>query len=177
MEKLIMKQLIKNIAFHSAVLFPFQINISETSARRILTTWSPCPVGNCKAENEVNVQYDLQIIIPAYNVQNYISQCLQSVLYQKTHYRYMVTIVDDGSTDTTSTIIHKFVERKDYSCTVKLITQKNHGLSAARNSGLQKIYGQYVMFVDSDDILQANAVEEMLNIAYKQDADIVQEFR
>ena len=118
----------------------------------------------------------VSIIVSCYNQGLYLKEAINSILEQ-TYKEWECIIIDDGSTDTTSTIIHKFVERKDYSCTVKLITQKNHGLSAARNSGLQKIYGQYVMFVDSDDILQANAVEDMLNIAYKQDADIVQEFR
>lgn len=112
----------------------------------------------------------LDIIVPAYNVENYIKDCIDSILKQKTHYSYKVIIVDDGSTDYTGAVVDKYRTRKE----VFVIHQKNKGLSAARNAGLEQSTSKYVMFVDSDDCLPPHAVEKLLITAEKEDADLVQ---
>lgn len=114
--------------------------------------------------------YDLTIIIPVYNVEEYIEECLVSIINQKTKYCFEIIIVDDGSTDkTVNTIIKKFNNEK-----VKLYQQKNAGQSAARNKAISLSQGKYIMFVDGDDVLLPNAIENMMNEAYEKKADIVE---
>lgn len=125
---------------------------------------------SCICINRINKQYDLHIIVPVYNVEKYVDKCLMSILNQKTSYSYFVTVINDGSTDCTSELLSKYLNEKN----MEVITQKNQGLSAARNTGLKLIKGRYVMFVDSDDYLQDNAVELLMNCAMKEHADIVQ---
>ena len=114
-------------------------------------------------------RYDLQIIVPAYNVDKYIKECLDSIINQKTRYSYQVIIINDGSTDTTLQIINNYI-----SDNVQIINQNNQGLSSARNRGLKFINSRYIMFVDSDDSIQENTIETLLYEAYKSNADIVE---
>lgn len=111
----------------------------------------------------------LDIIVPAYNVEKYIDDCISSILKQKTDYPFRTIIVDDGSSDSTGSKIDKY--QNDNS--VVVIHQKNGGMSAARNAGLNVSSAKYVMFVDSDDCLPKFAVEKMLNTTVSTNADIV----
>lgn len=111
----------------------------------------------------------LDIIVPAYNVEKYIDECITSILQQKTHYSFRTIIIDDGSSDNTSARIDKY---QNYNSVV-IIHQKNGGMSAARNAGLDLSLAKYVMFVDSDDCLPKCAVEIMINTAESTNADIV----
>lgn len=121
-------------------------------------------------ENEiVEPTVDLQIIIPIYKVEKYLDICLQSVLNQETSYTFKVVAVNDGSPDRCGEILEKY--RNDDR--VIIITQENKGLSGARNAGLKTIFGRYVTFVDSDDMLAPGAIQAWLDTAYKNDADIV----
>ncbi len=96
----------------------------------------------------------LSIIIPVYNVERYIEQCLQSVLNQSyTHYE--VICVNDGSNDNSLGILNRY--KAQYS-QIKVINQHNQGLSVARNNGLRKATGDYILFLDSDDWLTENAL-------------------
>lgn len=113
---------------------------------------------------------DLQIIVPAYNVDSYIDHCIQSVLSQKTKYSYELIIINDGSTDNTGKIIAKY---EDYKY-VTIITQENRGFSGARNSALRAIRSKYIMFLDSDDALAPDAIDDLMDMAYTYHADIVQ---
>lgn len=113
---------------------------------------------------------DLQIIVPAYNVDSYIDHCIQSVLSQKTKYSYELIIINDGSTDCTGKIIAKY---EDYKC-VTIITQENRGFSGARNRALRAIRSKYIMFLDSDDALAPGAIDYLMDMAYTYHADIVQ---
>ena len=81
----------------------------------------------------MNLQYDLQIIIPAYNAEKYIEKCLNSILSQKTQYTYVITVINDGSTDETSQILSKYLDDEH----VDIISQSNKGFSEARNRGLK----------------------------------------
>lgn len=111
----------------------------------------------------------LDIIVPAYNVEKYIDDCISSILKQKTHYLFRTIIVDDGSSDSTGSKIDKYQGRDN----VLIIHQSNGGLSAARNTGLKRSSAKYVMFADSDDSLPKFAVEKMLSKAESSGADIV----
>lgn len=152
--------------------FPLKSKMSVDMARYILENYSPRPMGNCYAVNKLDLQYDLQIIIPAYNTERYIRECLKSVFMQETQYSVLATIINDGSTDRTGEIIADCVEKKKIK--VEVITQENRGFSGARNRGLETIKGRYILFLDSDDILPANSIERMVSKAYNEDADLVQ---
>lgn len=96
----------------------------------------------------------LSIIIPAYNAEAYLPQCLDSILAQK-HQDCEVIVVDDGSTDGTATQLQRYPD-------VKVIHQENRGMSTARNRGLDEARGEYILFVDSDDLLTDGALETLV---------------
>lgn len=118
----------------------------------------------------MNSQYDLQIIIPAYNAEKYIEKCLNSILSQKTQYTYVITVINDGSTDETSQILSKYLDDEH----IDIISQSNKGFSGARNCGLKNLVGHYLMFVDSDDWICEDAIEKLMNKSIEWDADIVE---
>jgi len=95
------------------------------------------------------------IIIPVYNVENYLEQCLNSVLNQ-TFADYEVVCVNDGSTDGSLEILNNFAEKNSR---FQIIDQKNGGLSDARNTGIKAAKGDYIFLLDSDDWITENALE------------------
>lgn len=117
-----------------------------------------------------NPVWDLDIIIPCYNVQKTIRKCLDSCLEQKTNYSVRIIVINDGSTDLTSTILDKY---KGYS-NMLIVSQKNKGHSGARNTGLDLSNSKYLMFVDSDDFLAPDAIEKLMSVAMKKDAALVE---
>lgn len=117
----------------------------------------------------LNPKYDLQVVIPVYNVEKFVKECVDSVLNQQTRYSYIVILVNDGSTDSSAEIIRQYEGRAD----VRIITQNNAGLSAARNAAIKSIDAKHLMFVDSDDRLPQGTIEKMLTVAYEKDADVV----
>lgn len=114
----------------------------------------------------------VSVIVPVWNVEKYIEKCLDSLVNQSLE-DIEIIVVNDGSPDNSQKIIDKFV--KKYPKKVKSFIKKNGGLSSARNYGLEKVSKQseYIMFVDSDDWLSKNALEEMYNNAKKNNSDIV----
>ena len=112
----------------------------------------------------------ISVIIPVYNVEKYLSQCLESVIHQ-TYRDLEIIVIDDGSTDNGPRICDEFAERDNR---IKVIHQKNGGAASARNAGLRIATGEYLAFVDSDDYLEANAYETMLGIMHRTGADIVE---
>lgn len=91
----------------------------------------------------------LSIIIPVYNVERYLRQCLESCLSQDVpKSQYEVIIVNDGSPDNSQAIIDEYSSKYD---NVRVLKKKNGGLSSARNAGLNIASGDYIWFVDSDD--------------------------
>ena len=92
----------------------------------------------------------ISIIIPAYNVENYIAACLQSVIEQ-TYKALDIIVVNDGSKDKTGKIADSYAERDER---VHVIHQENGGLPNARNTGMRYAQGEYIMFLDSDDWLE-----------------------
>ena len=103
------------------------------------------------------------IIIPVYNVEKYIQECLESVINQSEK-DYEVIVVNDGTKDHSMEIV------KDYD--VRVINQENQGLSAARNAGAKKAKGDYILFVDSDDTIEKDLIKK-LKEASKDNPDII----
>ena len=103
------------------------------------------------------------IIIPVYNVEKYIGKCLDSVMNQ-TYHDYEVIVVNDGTKDSSMNIVNNY--------DVKVINQKNQGLSAARNTGVKEAKGEYILFLDSDDSIEKDLLKE-LNKSLKNNPDLV----
>ena len=114
---------------------------------------------------------ELSIIIPVYNVEKYLEECLQSV-YKITGISKEIIIVNDGSTDNSDVIINKFLNLYPDDTVVE--TQSNKGQSTARNIGLTLATGEYILFLDSDDTFVDNTIFELLRYAQKHDLDLLQ---
>lgn len=111
----------------------------------------------------------VSLIIPVYNVENYIEKCLNSVVNQ-TLKDMEVIIVNDGSKDLSKQKIQKYLEKYPW---IKYLEKENGGLSDARNYGMPYATGKYIAFLDSDDYVEETMYEEMYNIAEKENADMV----
>ena len=99
----------------------------------------------------------VSVIIPVYNVEKYLHQCLDSVLNQS-YKNLEIILVDDGSTDRCGEICDLYAHRDPR---IKVFHQENKGLSRARNTGLSQVCGKYITFIDSDDWLKTDAIEIM----------------
>jgi len=154
------------------LLLPIQVRKDIDSPEQYLNTISLEKRNSCICNNHIeeNPRYDLEIIIPVYNVEKYLEQCVQSIINQQTHYTYKAIFVNDGSTDGSRAILEKYAH---YPC-VTIIDTPNQGVSAARNLPLKNIDAKYVMYVDSDDYLSQDAVEKLMNKAEETNADIVE---
>lgn len=111
----------------------------------------------------------ISVIIPVYNVQDYLSECLDSIINQ-TLKDIEIICVNDGSTDSSLEILEKYA-KKDSRITI--INQKNCGLGCARNSGLLQASGEYISFIDSDDYISLDSYESLYNNAISNNSDIV----
>lgn len=118
----------------------------------------------------------LSIIIPLYNCEKEISQCLTSIYdnirYSTYHTEIEVIIVDDGSTDDSVKIVDNFISDKN-TTNFYLYKKNNGGVSSARNVGLEYAIGDYMWFIDSDDFILPNCIESVLNIICNSDADLL----
>lgn len=115
----------------------------------------------------------LSIIIPVFNVEAYIQTCLDSVFQQDLEKEeFEIIIVNDGSTDKSMEIVLDSVsQHKDFH--VIQINQENQGLSVARNHGMKVASGEYIMFIDSDDLLYKNSISHLLKMALMTEADLI----
>lgn len=113
---------------------------------------------------------NVSVIVPVYNVEKYLDKCLNSLVNQDFD-NYEIIIVNDGSPDNSETIINKY--EKKYKDKVRSYKKKNGGISSARNFGLEKSTGSYLMFVDSDDYVATNYISSLYNEAISNDYDIV----
>jgi glycosyltransferase involved in cell wall biosynthesis len=116
-----------------------------------------------------SIIYDLSIIVPCYNVQQYITECIESIIRQETSYTYELIVVNDGSEDKTYDLLEQL--QKLYS--FRLIHQENQGSGSARNRGIAIAAGTYYMFVDSDDRLKPGYIQRMLDATNHFRVDIV----
>lgn len=111
----------------------------------------------------------ISVIIPVYNIEEYIEDCVNSVIVQK--YRdWECILVDDGSTDRSGHICD-YLAKKD--CRIRVIHQKNQGLSAARNSGLRNSMGRYVFFLDGDDLIRSDTLYNFYGMVSEFPVDVV----
>ena len=111
----------------------------------------------------------VSVVVPVYNAEKYIYKAVDSILEQ-TYKNIEIILVDDGSPDNCPGICDEYALKDKR---VKVIHQKNMGLSAARTSGILEAQGEYIGFVDSDDWIEVDMVEKMINAAEINDADIV----
>ena len=110
----------------------------------------------------------VSIIVPVYNLENYITETLKTILNQS-YTNLEIIIIDDCSSDDTFSVINQISDAR-----LKIFRQKkNMGVSAARNLGLSVATGEFVQFVDGDDLLESNAVEQLIEIVTKENCDIV----
>lgn len=121
-------------------------------------------------ENSIDEIYDLQIIIPCYNSEKFLKQCMHSI--GKIKHPNLITFVDDGSTDNTSKILKDYASKN---ANIEIIRKENGGLSSARNFALKHIKAKYILFLDSDDMLENfhGEIDEILDIALRSGADFV----
>ena len=161
------------------LLYPFYHSPSTRAEREYieracdrLYTLHPDVGQSALSQNKLerSFQYDLQIIVPAYNVESYIAECIDSILAQRTSFRILVTVVNDGSTDQTFSVLQRYADCPE----ICIIQQENKGFSGARNAALKHIRASYIMFVDADDKLPEGAVESLMRSALRTDADIVE---
>lgn len=118
----------------------------------------------------IKVPSRISIIVPVYNVENYLAKCLGSLVNQ-THQDIEILVVDDGSKDDSGAIIKNYAEK--YPDKIKAFTKENGGLSDARNFGIDRATGDYIGFVDSDDYITETMFEEMLLLGQKHKAEII----
>jgi CDP-glycerol glycerophosphotransferase len=110
----------------------------------------------------------VSIVLPVYKVEEYLAECLDSILMQDLA-SYEVIVVDDGSPDRSAAIARSYARRDRR---IRLMRQRNAGLGAARNAGLRKAKGRYLMFVDSDDRLAAGALSALVRSCERSGSDI-----
>ena len=110
----------------------------------------------------------ISIVVPVYNVERYLEQCLDSLINQ-TLKDIEIIIVNDGSTDGSMTILEELAAQDER---IKLFSQENQGQSIARNFALQKVGGKYLYFMDSDDWVDLNFIETLTNEINKADFDV-----
>lgn len=111
----------------------------------------------------------VSIIIPAFNCENYIKECLDSVINQ-TYDNIECLVINDGSYDDTSLIVDQYASKYKF---IRHIYKKNGGLSSARNLGICKATGKYIFFLDSDDWIEPDCISKTVTEAEKNKADIV----
>ena len=97
----------------------------------------------------------VSVIIPIYNTEKYLAECLESIINQ-TLKQIEIICIDDGSSDGSAAILKEYAQND---LRISMYTQKNRGVSAARNVGVRHARGKYLFFMDSDDILEKNALE------------------
>lgn len=111
----------------------------------------------------------ISVIIPVYNIEEYLDKCIQSILLQNFS-EYEVILVDDGSTDKSGKICDEYSQKYSQ---IKVIHQANKGLGGARNTGIEAACGEYLLFVDSDDSVKENMFSFLYNTAFENDSDMV----
>lgn len=113
----------------------------------------------------------LSIIVPVYNVADYLAKCLDSLLAQDLpQNEYEIIVVNDGSTDNSVDIAQQYADKY---ANVTLINQENQGLSGARNTGIKHAKGDYIQFVDSDDYLEENVLGRLIKQVENDDLDVL----
>ena len=116
-----------------------------------------------------SIMVKVSVIIPVYNVEPYLKQCMDSVVGQ-TLKEIEIICVDDGSTDGSLDILREYAAEDNR---IQIIEQKNAGAGAARNNGMRHATGKYLSFLDSDDFFEPRMLEKAYDLAEKDQADFV----
>ena len=111
----------------------------------------------------------ISVIVPVYNIERYVERCLKSIIKQ-TYENVEIILVDDGSKDKSGEICDRYAEENKR---IKVIHQKNQGLSAARNKGIEIATGKYIAFIDGDDYIHKQFIEILYRELIDKNADIV----
>lgn len=119
--------------------------------------------------NDENAKLKVSIIVPVYNVENYIEKCLDSLLSQSLK-EIEIIVVNDGSTDNSYEIIKSIMDK--HPNRIQYFIKKNGGQGSARNLGIEHARGEYLSFVDSDDYIDENFARDMYNAAKSENADV-----
>ena len=125
-------------------------------------------MGTEKAQKKIT---DVSVIVPVYNVEKYVARCLESLVNQKCDCSYEIIIINDGTKDNSMDIVNDYAARYNF---IHVYTQENSGVSVARNNGITKACGKYVMFVDSDDYVSPSYISVLYNTAEAYGSDIAQ---
>lgn len=112
---------------------------------------------------------EISVVIPVYNVEKYLKQCLDSVVNQ-TFNDIEIICIDDGSSDSSLDILNEYAKKDDR---FKILTQENKGPSYTRNRGIDTAQGKYLYFMDSDDYIEPESLEELYNIAESNSTDCI----
>ena len=118
----------------------------------------------------MNNQIKVSVIIPVYQVENYLERAIDSVLAQTLEEKEII-LVDDGSYDASPQICDRYAQQ--YPGLIHVIHKENNGLGMARNTGVKMATGEYIAFLDSDDTVEPEMYEEMYQKAKEEDYDIV----
>ncbi|WP_051216907.1 glycosyltransferase family 2 protein [Butyrivibrio fibrisolvens] len=113
--------------------------------------------------------YKVSVIVPIYNVQEYLNTCIDSILDQ-TYENLEVVLVDDGSTDSSGRICDEYLDKYTTNM-IKVIHNTNQGVSAARNCGIENATGEYIACIDSDDYVSRNYIEDLMSAIIQYGAD------
>lgn len=119
--------------------------------------------------NKIVQRPDVSVIVPMYNVEKFLNQCICSIAAQ-TYKNIEILLIDDGSTDGTKNICHEWRARDTR---INYIYQENQGLGPARHTGIRNAKGKYLVFIDSDDWVAEEFIEKMYSCAKRKDADLV----
>ena len=122
-----------------------------------------------KQRGQYKVNELISIIIPIYNTENYLAECLESIINQ-TYYNLEVLLIDDGSTDNSGRICDDYAQKDTR---IKVIHKENGGVSSARNIGLDLARGEYLVFIDSDDFVDEDYIKKMYDGLKINDADVL----
>lgn len=114
----------------------------------------------------------ISVIVPVYNTELYLAKCIKSIMEQSFEEEYELILINDGSMDHSENIIDKMISKYGTEKIIK-INQQNSGQGKARNEGIKKAKGEFVLFVDSDDYIDKDMLKDLYNKAKEEKADIV----
>lgn len=146
---------------------------NSEEALEILEATSPRPTAHLNVPERrwpSKPTVDVSIIVPCYNVESFVEECVSSIISQNTKRSFEVICIDDGSTDSTGEKLDQLAESD---ARIHVVHQENKGLSGSRNAGIAEAAGNTFMFVDSDDVLLPNAIEVLYDVYESNDCDFV----